>query len=83
MKMEPFEPLPAKPPAGQKRYKAVCRDPNDNPFAPGVFSPRGVSRVVQTVDVDEDTPREQVEVWAREAAQEMNLVFLELENVAA
>lgn len=66
--------LPPHPPAGMKRYTSVCRDPKDNPFKGS-----GMRRKTQTVDVDADTPRSQVELWAREAAEEAGLVFIELE----
>lgn len=71
-----IEPLPSSPPAGKKRYKAICQDPQNNPFRG-----RGISRRVQTVDVDADTPLAQVEAWAREAAGKSGLVFVELETV--
>ncbi len=68
--------LPPHPPAGKKRYKALCRDPKSNPFKCG-----DVYRKTQTVDVDEATPFSQVEEWAREAATEAGLEFISLEAV--
>jgi len=74
-----FEPLPARPPAGKLRYKAICRDPKQNPFKPGLLAPSGM--VTQTVDIDATTSRAQVEKWAREAAAQKGYVFVELEDV--
>jgi hypothetical protein len=68
--------LPPFPPAGKKRYKAICRDPKANPF-----SSIGAGPKTQTVDVDEATPFSQVEEWARQSAEKAGLVFVELEVV--
>lgn len=66
--------LPPTPPSGKKRYKMYCRNPADNPFRG-----RGLTEQTQTVDVDADTPPEQVERWAREAAEEAGYQFIRLE----
>ncbi len=68
--------LPSRPPPGMTRYRAITRDPKENPF-----KPLGPTRAIQTVDVPDDTPQEQVEEWARETAEEAGYVFLELEKV--
>lgn len=70
--------LPSRPPAGKKRWKAISRDPKENPFR----SRNGPSRYSQTVDVDKIISREQVEQWAREAAAQKGYEFIELEVVA-
>lgn len=65
------------PEAGKKRYKAFCRNPRENPFAPN----GRIGESIQTVDVDKDTPLKQVEDWARESAEEAGLTFLRVEEV--
>jgi hypothetical protein len=56
------------------KYKAIYRDPGQNPF-----KPRGISIPTKTVEIDDDVPREQVEAWAREAQE--SYVFDRLEVV--
>lgn len=73
----PMSDLPRHPPAGKKRWKATCRNPNENPFR----GRGGPSRFTQTVDVDEGISSAQVEEWARQAAQEAGYEFLRLEEV--
>lgn len=68
--------LPPRPPPGHTRYKAYARDPLDNPFR----GRNGLNQIVQTVDVTSDTPRSQVEEWAREAAEQKGYTFLRLET---
>jgi hypothetical protein len=70
--------LPSWPPAGHKRYKAHSRKPGDNPFLGS-----GLKEYTQTVDIDRDTPFEQVERWAREAAEQGGFEFLRLEEVVS
>ena len=71
------EKLPPRPPAGMKRYKAICRKPNQNPFAGRL----GPTQEAQEVDLDETISFAQVEEWAREAAKRDGLEFLRLEVV--
>ncbi len=69
--------LPPSPPPGKKRYRAVFRRANHNPF-------RGNGRVAtatQEVDVDEETPLAQVEEWAREMG-EQGYEFVSVEAVS-
>lgn len=75
------ETLPSRPPAGMKRYKAVCQDPKVNPFNGHRFEV-GQKQCTQTVDIDAGIPFAQVEQLAREAAQRDGLQFLRLETVA-
>lgn len=60
-----------------KKYRAISRDPKENPFK----ARQGLSRYTQTVEVAETTLVEQVEEWAREAARQKGYVFLHLEEV--
>jgi|GEM_PF-6742939 len=69
--------LPARPPAGFRRFKAYSRKPGDNPFRS-----HGLREYTQTVDIEESTPLDQVEAWAREAAEEGGYQFLRLETIA-
>ena len=70
--------LPPHPPKGKKRWKVVLRDPKENPFR----SRHGASRYTQTVDLDQNISRDQVETWAQEAAKGLGYEFLELQAVA-
>lgn len=70
--------LPLHPPSGKKRWKAILRDPKENPFR----SRHGATRYTQTVDLDESISRKQVEAWAQEAAKGLGYEFVDLETVA-
>ncbi len=56
------------------KYKAIYRDPNQNPF-----KPRGITVPTKTVEIEENVPLEQVEAWARE--DQGDYIFERLEVV--
>jgi hypothetical protein len=58
------------------RYRAVSRDPKENPF-----KPKGVTRCTQTVDIDAAVSVEQVTAWAKESAEQAGYEFVELKVI--
>lgn len=64
--------VPPRPLYGKTRYKAIYRDPAQNPFSPRLTVP------VKTVDIDATVPLAQVEQWARDAQENYEFVRLEI-----
>lgn len=60
---------------GTKKWKATYQPPGQNPF-----HPRGITHLTKTVDIDETVPRDQVETFAREAAE--GNTFIKVEEVS-